>query len=77
MHKMGKSGCGLCKAKTRKGTPCLALGDGRGGRCKNHGGQSTGPTTTSGKARASAALALARIKRWKTVQPDKCDPHAH
>ena len=63
IHKMGKSGLGLCKARTRKGTPCIALGDGAGGRCKNHGGMSTGPTTTSGKARAMAALTLARVKR--------------
>lgn len=64
IHKMGKAGVGLCKAHTRKGTPCIALGDGAGGRCKNHGGGSTGPITSSGKARAMAALALARVKRW-------------
>ncbi len=63
IHKMGKTGVGLCKARTRKGSPCIALGDGAGGRCKNHGGMSTGPTTTGGKARAMAALALARVKQ--------------
>lgn len=70
IRKMAKTGCGLCKARTRKGTRCRALGDGAGGRCKNHGGESTGPTTPSGKARAMAALALARIKRWDRRGPD-------
>lgn len=63
LSKMGKTGFGLCKAKTRKGTPCLALGDGAGGRCKNHGGLSTGPTTPKGKQRALEALVRARLKR--------------
>ena len=65
MRKMEKAGVGLCKAKTRNGSLCIALGDGAGGRCKNQGGQSTGPRTSSGKARAMAALALARVKRWE------------
>jgi hypothetical protein len=41
----------LCGAKTRKGTPCkvLALPN---GRCKFHGGLSTGPKTPEGKAKA-------------------------
>jgi hypothetical protein len=55
-----RTGCTLCMAKTRKGTPCVALGDGRGNRCKNHGGLSTGPRTAHGKARALAALKLAK-----------------
>lgn len=46
----------LCLAKTRKGTPCLCLGDGRGSRCHLHGGASTGPRTNEGKRRALAAL---------------------
>ena len=42
---------GVCGAKTRKGTPCkcLALDN---GRCKYHGGMSTGPRTPEGKKRA-------------------------
>ena len=80
IHKMGKTGVGLCKARTRKGSPCIALGDGAGGRCKNHGGGSTGPTTPSGKARAMAALALARVKRLEgrisnCTLPDAEDAH--
>ena len=53
----------LCMARTRKGTPCLCIGDGRGGRCKFHGGTSTGPRTPEGKRRALAALARYRLTR--------------
>jgi hypothetical protein len=55
-NKALRTGCPLCLAKTRKGTPCVALGDGRGNRCKFHGGMSTGPRTEACKARALAAL---------------------
>lgn len=40
-----------CGAKTRRGTACQAPGRGRGGRCGNHGGRSTGPRTVEGKRR--------------------------
>ena len=59
---MGYSGEGarkskqICGAKTRTGKPCQAPGNGRGGRCKLHGGKSTGPKTQEGKARSLAAL---------------------
>ena len=55
-----------CNAKTRKGTPCQARGFGKGGRCKNHGGMSTGPKTPEGKARSLAA-AQAGFQRWKAA----------
>lgn len=44
-----------CGAKTRRGTPCQckALGN---GRCKLHGGKSTGPRTADGKRKAAANL---------------------
>lgn len=44
-----------CGAKTRRGTPCQckALGN---GRCKLHGGKSTGPRTPEGKRKAAANL---------------------
>ncbi len=45
----------VCGARTRKGTPCRCKPDGRGGRCKFHGGMSTGPKTPEGKARIVAA----------------------
>lgn len=42
-----------CGAKTRAGTPCKRKDLGESGRCKLHGGMSTGPTSTEGKARAA------------------------
>jgi hypothetical protein len=39
-----------CGAKTRKGTPCKMLA-GANGRCRMHGGLSTGPKTPEGRAR--------------------------
>ena len=52
-----------CGAKTRTGKPCKAPGNGRGGRCKMHGGASTGPRTAEGKARSLAALRGNRTNR--------------
>lgn len=44
-----------CEARTRRGTPCQckALAN---GRCKYHGGKSTGPRTTAGKAKSAVNL---------------------
>jgi len=42
-----------CGAKTRAGTPCKQQGIYINGRCKLHGGLSTGPITEDGKRRAS------------------------
>ena len=42
-----------CGAKTRAGTPCKRTDIWRNGRCKYHGGMSTGPTTIEGKKKAS------------------------
>jgi hypothetical protein len=44
-----------CGAKTRAGRPCRRKGLGKGGRCANHGGESTGPRTEAGKQRISTA----------------------
>jgi hypothetical protein len=52
-----------CGARTRKGTPCKRTDLYLSGRCKLHGGFSTGPTTPEGKARA--ALNGRRPKRRK------------
>ena len=48
-----------CGAKTRAGEPCKrkALNN---GRCRNHGGLSTGPKTQEGRRRIS----IAQTKRW-------------
>ena len=45
-----------CGARTRAGHPCRRKGMGKGGRCPNHGGMSTGPRTQEGRARVSTAL---------------------
>jgi len=45
-----------CGARTKAGLPCRRKGLGKGGRCPNHGGLSTGPRAPEGRARISAAL---------------------
>ena len=42
-----------CGAKTRKGTPCKRFDLYLSGRCKFHGGKSTGPKTAEGKAKVA------------------------
>ena len=44
-----------CGAKTRRGTPCQRPANKQNGRCRLHGGASTGPRTEQGRARISAA----------------------
>ena len=56
----------LCNARTRSGRPCRALKL-RGGRCKWHGGLSTGPTTPEGKAKCADNL-----RRWQQAQRAAC-----
>lgn len=51
-----------CGAKTRAGTPCRMKALYRNGRCKLHGGLSTGPKSEEGKARAS--------QNWQGAQSD-------
>lgn len=51
-----------CGARTRAGTPCKITSIYRNGRCKLHGGLSTGPTSAQGKAR-SASNGMAKKKR--------------
>jgi hypothetical protein len=43
-----------CRAKTRKGTPCQAPAM-KNGRCRLHGGKSTGPKTLEGIERIRKA----------------------
>ena len=52
----------LCNAATRAGKPCRALALPGSGRCKWHGGASTGPKTPAGKARCTRNLVKARAK---------------
>jgi len=49
----------LCNARTRSGRPCRALKLTHG-RCKWHGGLSTGPRTPEGKAKCAMNLRAAR-----------------
>ncbi|MDN0083747.1 HGGxSTG domain-containing protein [Crenobacter sp. SG2305] len=42
-----------CGAKTRAGTPCKLASLYSNGRCKLHGGLSTGPRTAEGKRKAA------------------------
>lgn len=42
-----------CGARTRAGTPCKRRDIYINGRCKLHGGMSTGPRIAEGKARSS------------------------
>jgi hypothetical protein len=51
----------LCNAATKSGKPCRALKL-RGGRCKWHGGLSTGPRTAEGKARCTMNLPWAKTR---------------
>ena len=51
----------ICAARRKRdGLPCLAKGSGGGGRCKLHGGMSTGARTAEGRAR----IAEAQRRRW-------------
>lgn len=50
-----------CGAKTRAGTPCRMKALYGNGRCKLHGGLSTGPKSAAGKARAA--------QNWRGAQP--------
>ena len=54
-----------CGAKTRAGHPCQRKGLGRGGRCTNHGGASTGPRTAKGRQRI--AEAQRRSEAWTSL----------
>ena len=44
-----------CGAKTRRGTACQRPANRKNGRCRLHGGASTGAKTEEGRARISAA----------------------
>ena len=56
-----------CGARTRAGHACRRKGLGKGGRCPNHGGMSTGPRTPEGRARIAEALRARRLLKGKTV----------
>ena len=55
----------ICGAKNRKGLPCQCKLLLKGGKCKFHGGMSTGAKTPEGKIRSIAALRAGWLK-WRT-----------
>jgi hypothetical protein len=60
-----------CGAKTRAGTPCKRIDLYWSGRCRLHGGQSTGPVTDEGKAKARENGKLGgrgRVRKPKPVE---------
>lgn len=65
---------GPCGAKTRSGTPCALPGAGRGGRCKFHGGNATGPKTPEGKLRAARNGPRHRMKETMLTDPAPAAP---
>ena len=58
-----------CGAMTRKGTPCRARALAGKGRCKFHGGLSTGPKTPEGRERIAEAQRL-RWAKWRAAKQD-------
>ena len=63
MQRKLANGVKLCGAKTRLGRPCIATGLANG-RCKNHGGASTGARTPEGKAKS-----LSKLKQFQNKKP--------
>jgi len=66
---------GTCGAKTRKGTPCKAppvwnktTDKAMNGRCKMHGGLSTGPKTEAGRQRISEGVRASNRRRGKQAK---------
>ena len=55
----------ICGAKNRKGLPCQCKLLLRGGKCKFHGGMSTGPRTEEGKKKSIEALRAGWLK-WQS-----------
>ena len=55
-----------CGARIRKGTPCRAPAVDGKGRCRLHGGLSTGPKTAQGRAR------IAQSNRPGTLKTRRC-----
>jgi hypothetical protein len=52
-----------CAAKTRAGTPCKLTSIYGNGRCKLHGGMSTGPRTDAGRKRSALNGNVPKTKR--------------
>ena len=63
-----------CGAKTCRSTPCQAHAllnkAGRPGRCRQHGGLSTGPRTRKGKAANKARARQQMLDRWAKLRAE-------
>ena len=55
----------ICGAKNRKGLPCQCKLLLKGGKCKFHGGMSTGPRTEEGKKKSIETLRAGWLK-WQS-----------
>src|SRR5678815_3701292 len=69
-----------CGATNRRGLPCQCKLRYRGGKCKFHGGLSTGPKTPEGKRRS--ILNLLKSPNWqkalaKNGEPPKIKPREY
>jgi len=56
-----------CEARTRRGTLCQRPGNKINGRCRLHGGRSTGPRTKEGLAR----LAESKVTHGRTTAAER------
>jgi hypothetical protein len=56
----------MCEARTRRPTTCMCKAL-RNGRCRLHGGLSTGPRTAAGKARIAESNRLRTASRRASV----------
>ena len=75
IRKMPRKKRGVCSARTRRDTPCQAppvwnksQDKARNGRCKLHGGLSTGPKTEAGRE----AIRASNKRRAKTHNSRAC-----
>lgn len=73
-----KSELPQCGAKTRAGRPCRAKAAWdeyrcapQNGRCRLHGGWSTGPRTEEGLLRVAEAARQAQLRRWEAYRQRK------
>ena len=63
-----------CGAKTRSGVPCAKFPIEGKRRCRLHGGLSTGPRTSAGRAAISAANTKhGRYKNWREKRAKEKD----
>lgn len=63
MNRFNLDNLPLCGAKTKSGTTCKRRGNKRNGRCRFHGGSSTGPKSREGKTTSSQNATL-KIPSW-------------